>query len=229
MYSYIGKSSHLPEFQVLGYTERIYTHSMTTFSPTLDSAITRKYGLQSLELKVQNKTALQEELGWPAEPKRPMLCLPAGVSDKLGGTLLKQILPGLLELPVEILVLGKGGASYGTYLTAIAKEHAHRMAIIPNEERAIRMMFAASDMALFLSDPADMPELENCLRYGAVPVSPKTALLSNYDPNQESGEAFLYEKLNVWHCFGAVVRALETFRFPFDWRTIQKHAMEKGV
>ena len=51
--------------------------------------------------------------------------------------------------------------------------------------------------------------------------------LKNYDPNQEQGDAFIFEKQNVWHAFGGIVRALETFRFPFDWRTIQRHGMEQ--
>lgn len=198
---------------------------MPTLSPTTDSAIVRKYGAKSLEDKVQNKVSLQEELGWPAEPKRPMLCLPAGMSETLGGALLQELLPGLLTLPVEILILGKGSSSYGALFTELAKEQGHRIAIIPNEEEMVGKMYAAADMALFLSDPAKQPELINALRYGCIPVAPSSPLLENYDQNQESGNAFVYAKIDVWSSFAAVVRALETYRFPFDWRTIQKHCM----
>jgi starch synthase len=193
----------------------------------MNSAIAHPYGIHSLEHKVQNKVLLQEELGWPAEPKRPMVCLPTGISDKLGGELLKEILPGLLSLPIELVILGKGSASYGSYLTQVAKEHPHRIAIISNDERSVHKMFAAADMALFLADPTTMSELQTALHYAAIPVCPATKVISSYDPNQEHGEAFFYEKPTVWHSFAAIVRALETFRFPFDWRTIQKHCMEK--
>jgi glycogen synthase len=88
-------------------------------------------------------------------------------------------------------------------------------------------MLAASDMALFLTEPADHAELAHCLSYGTVPVSVASQSLKNYDPNQEQGNAFLFEKTTVWQAFAAVVRALETFRFPFDWRTIQRHGMEQ--
>jgi glycogen synthase len=149
------------------------------------------------------------------------------VSDKLGGSLLKDLLPGLLELPVEILILGKGPASYGSMLTELSKEQAHRVAIIPNDDKSIDAMYAAADIALFLSDASQMPELAHALRFGTVPVAPTTKVIGDYNPNQESGEGFLYAKATVWHCFAAIVRALETYKFPFDWRTIQKHGMAK--
>jgi starch synthase len=198
---------------------------MQNLSPATDTSIARKYGAHSLEDKTQNKIAFQEELGWAAEPKRPIICLPAGMTDALGGALLKELLPGLLSLPVEILIVGKGSAAYGALFTQLAKEQGHRVAIIPDEEDMIRKMYAASDAALFLADPSKQQELRNALSYGAIPVSLPCSVLENYDQNQESGNAFIYEKADVWSAFAAVVRSLETYRFPFDWRTIQKHCM----
>lgn len=199
---------------------------MTAFSPSADRAIARPYDIRTLEYKVQNKVALQEELGWPAEPKRALICMPTGVSEQLGGKLLEELLPGLMELSVQLVILGKGSASYGKMLTTLAKEHSHRIAIVPNEDEAIRKMYAASDMALFLSNPKGTPELAHALAYGAVPLAPSTSGIDDYNPNQESGVAFVYDKMTVWHAFAAAVRALETYKFPFDWRTIQKHGME---
>ena len=202
---------------------------MPSFSPSYDNKIARRYSVQSLEQKVANKTALQRELGWPAEPKRALLCLPAGMTNELGGDLLQKVLPGLLALPVELLILGKGSAQYGALFTKLMKEHSHKIAIIQDEEDAIRKMYAAADMALFFSDPTKQPELMQALSYGVIPVAPEATGLEQYDPIQESGYSFLYQDAGdqvVWHAFAALVRAIETHRFPFDWRTIQRHAME---
>ena len=184
-------------------------------------------GTDIADQKMKQKTLLQEELGWTPEPKRAMVCIPTGISDTLGGALLKEILPGLLTLPIQIVILGKGSASYGEYLTEMADAHDQQIAIISNDEKHIRTMFASSDIALFLTDATSLPELDASLRYVTVPVCPHVKGLRNYDPNQESGEIFEYDKATVWHCFAAVVRALETYRFPFDWKTIQKHGLEK--
>lgn len=178
------------------------------------------------EGKKQRKIALQESLGWPSEPKRPMICLPAGMSEKLGGKLFEALLPGLLTLHVEMLVAGKGSAAYGTLFTKLAKEHRHRVHIVANKEEPLRLMYEASDMALFLSDPDGMKELQICFTSGIVPVSPRSSALDDYDPVQESGHAFLFANPNAWQCFAALVRAIETYKLPFDWRTIQRNGME---
>lgn len=195
-------------------------------TPATDQKIAQRYTSKTLEKKGKNKLSLQEELGWPAEAKRPVLCLPAGMSEKIGGELLEQVLPGLLSMDVQILILGKGSSKYGALFTELAKAHPHKIAIIPNEEVAMRKMYAAADMALFLSDPSGMSEVAEALSYGVVPISPTTGALEDYNPIQEAGNAFLYDKEDLWHCFAAVVRANETYKFPFDWRTIQRHCME---
>ena len=195
-------------------------------TPATDQKIAQRYTAKTLEKKGKNKQILQEELGWPAESKRPVICLPAGMSEKLGGELLEAVLPGLLQMDVQLLIVGKGSSHYGSLFTKLAQENSHKIAIIPNEEVAIRKMYAAADMALFLEDPKSMEELPLALSYGVVPIAPTTTALEDYNPIQEAGNAFIYQDKNLWHCFAGIVRAIETHKFPFDWRTIQRQCME---
>ncbi len=199
---------------------------MPIFSPAYDNKIARKYSARTIEHKAENKSAFQEELGWIPEPKQPVLCIPTGITDALGGSLLEQVLPGLMALPVSIIIRGRGSKKYGDLFTKLSSDAAHRISIINDDETNIRKMLAGSDISLFLTDHDDDEMLENCLRYGTVPVSLKRGIIDNYNPVQESGNAFVYDSENPWLCFGALVRALETFKFPYDWRTIQRHAIE---
>ncbi len=190
------------------------------------SSPANKIPVGALDQKVHAKTALQHSIGWPKEPKRPMVCLPAGMSDALGGKLFQEVLPGILSLQAEVLVLGKGSAAYGALFTTLNKEHSHRFHIVPDKEDAATAMLAAADMALFLSEDIPAGALKACLGSGVVPVSPKNDLLADYNPLQETGNAFLFEAATKWHCFAALVRAVETHKFPFDWKTIQRHCLE---
>lgn len=201
---------------------------MHTNSPSTDRSISSPYSAECLERKLQNKFALQKELGWPPEEKRAMVFIPTELSEEHGGKLLKALLPGLLELPIELLILGKGTKEFGTLLSRIAQQESHRIAIVPDENETMRKMYAAADMALFLAELTNAPELSLCLQYGVIPIAPTTDTLENYNPNQERGCAFLYDSLSPWKCFGALVRALEAYRFPFDWRNIQKEAMHSA-
>lgn len=198
---------------------------MPVLSPAYDNKITRKYSARTVEHKMENKTALQESLGWIEEPKQPIVCIASGMTEQLGGKLLEETIEGLLELPVSIVIRGRGSKKYGEYFTKLASEHSHRVAIVADDEEHLRSMLSGSDIAMFFSE-AEGDELENALRYGTIPVSLPNALLQNYNPVQESGNSFVYETPNKWNCFASLVRALETFKFPYDWRTIQKNAME---
>jgi starch synthase len=199
---------------------------MTPLSPAYDNKIARKYSVKTLEHKVENKLALQKELGWAPEKRMPMLCIPTGMTEELGGKLLKEVLPGLLSQGIALLVLGKGSEEYGAIFTKLAEEKGHRVAIIKDTDEGRRKMYAAADMALFLSNPTGMSELETALQYGTIPVAPSCKALKNYNPVQEAGNSFLYDDNTKWHCFAALVRALETHVFPYDWRTIQRNCME---
>ena len=198
---------------------------MPVLSPAYDNKIARKYSARTIEHKMENKTALQEELHWVAEPKQPVVCIATGMTDTLGGALMEQVMEGLLELPISIVIRGRGSKKYGEYFTQLQKNHSHRIAIVQDDDDHLRSMLAGSDIAMFFAEP-ESGDLENALRYGAVPVSLPNVLLENYNPVQESGNAFVYEQGNPWLCFGSLVRALETFKFPYDWKTIQKNAIE---
>ncbi len=78
-------------------------------------------------------------------------------------------------------------------------------------------MWRACDMAFCLSPEATAEALDAM----CVPLALKgIAGLQNYDPNREKGNAFIFEKMNPWLMFAAMVRACETYRFPFDWKCI---------
>ena len=84
-----------------------------------------------LEAKANSKMALQKKLGWATEPKRAMVCIPTGLTKDLGGELFEEVLEGLITLPIEILLVGKGSSAYGELAKKLIKKHEHRIAIIP--------------------------------------------------------------------------------------------------
>lgn len=189
------------------------------------SALPERFTTKTLDMKVQQKLALQREVGWPEEPKRMMVCLPAGMTDALGGALLQDVLPGLFTLPMQLVILGKGSSQYGSLFTQLAAEEPDRVAIVQASDENQRRLIAASDAVLFLANPDKLALADVALRYGTIPIGPVCEVLENYNPNQETGNAFTYDGATPWHCFAAAVRAVETYRFPFDWRTIQRHCL----
>jgi glycogen synthase len=156
-----------------------------------------------------------------------ILALPEGILSAEGGALFEELVPGMLASSIGILIRGKGPKKYGDVLMKLTKNYPENIGIIEDDEKALRRLFAGSDASLFLEDNVS-DELLCALKYGSVPIAHEIELLSDYNPVQESGNAFVFAEKNVWHAFAALVRALETFKLPYDFRTIQKNAMEGG-
>lgn len=206
--------------------KNIHTNHMKSIPLCITADIETNFNLYSLQRKTENKTDLQKELGWPAEPRRPVVFLPTNTEGSKGGVLFEAVLPGLRTLPMEFLVVeNEGDSEFNSLLKELHKTEKHRLHFVNNKKISLQQMYAASDMILFFADPSDASELEEAMKFAVVPVAPACEKLENYDPVQESGTAFIYEKETPWHCFAAVVRALETYRFPFDWKTIQKQVL----
>jgi starch synthase len=199
-------------------------HKRPEFSPSYDNKIFKKFGTQTLEGKTENKLQLQEELGWVKERRTPLLCIPTGMSDTLGGKEFAELVEGILALPCQLIVRGIGSEKYGKLFTRLENEYSHRVKILKDTDEQRRKMYAASDMALFFAPNEE--EIVNCMAYGAVPVSGEHTLLMDYNPVQEAGNAFIAHPYTPWTWFAALVRATETFKLPYDWRTIQKHCIE---
>jgi len=87
------------------------------------------------------------------------------------------------------------------------------------EEKEIDRLLMAADLAIVFNNHHDLIKL--LMNYGVVLVGEdRSVFLENYRPNEETGNAFLFNRKDLWSVFAAVVRALETFKFPYDWNHI---------
>ncbi len=86
-------------------------------------------------------------------------------------------------------------------------------------------LLEAADMALAF----DFNDVEEMLLNGVVPISYARDELIDYDLKHEIGNSFTYTKNNVWSVFMAVVRALETFKLPYDWKGLIREGLESRL
>jgi len=76
-----------------------------------------------------------------------------------------------------------------------------------------------ANLVILLNENFD--KVKEAWENGVVPITQKhdTSII-DYNPNTESGNAFVFQNANEWEVYAAVVRALETFKFPYDWKFI---------
>jgi starch synthase len=197
------------------------------FNPAYDNKIFQKFSKKTIENKIENKRLFCEEVGLPFNKKIPLICITYPLTDKNNLQMLEDVMNGILEQPVEIVLTGIGTEKYQKFFTGLSEKDHNKVVIVENSEDEKRKIYAASDIILIptLSEEC-VEEAKQAMRYGVVPVIPPQAFAEDYNPNQEKGDCFVYLKDSPWSLFATLIRALENYKFPYDWKNIQIAAME---
>ena len=205
------------------------------FNPTTDATIAARYDMGTIEKKVENKLALQKEVGLPQDPAIPVVGLISRLYDQKGLDLIANIMWGLMRLNLQLVVLGAGDARYEELFRANARDNPQKVsATIGFKPVLAQHIYAGSDMFLMPSrfEPCGLGQLIS-LRYGTIPIVRATGGLADtiddWDPRPQTGNGFVFTAYDHWDLFAQVVRALETFRQPALWSRLQQNAMSTDV
>lgn len=162
-------------------------------------------------MPTKTKTKMHVKLELSKATKKPKLeqrmaniVIDARTVDK---RLVEALMPALKELNANIAMLGsqiKSQGVHNAFSVEEALEEAHLWVVLTDK----------------------LPEEFNMLvERGVVPVM-KTLVhkeAENYNPTQETGNAFLFDKLNEWQVYGAMIKALENYKFPYDWQNLKNN------
>lgn len=197
------------------------------YTPAYDNKIYQKFSKKTIQNKIKNKIALCQDLELPYDKKVPLFCITFPLTDKNNLALLQNIMSGVMEQPIQLILTGIGTEKYQKFFTDLSAEHPHQIIILPDNDENRHKIYAASDATLILSDTSEcLRECKQAMQYGVTPVTPANELVEDYNPNLENGNAFVYTKGSPWSLFATIIRALENYRFPFDWKNIQANGME---
>jgi len=196
-------------------------------NPAYDNKISQKYSKKTIENKIKNKEFFCKEFGLNFDKKIPLLCITYPLTDKNNLSMIQDIMNGILEQNVEIVLTGIGTEKYQQYFTNLAEKNTAKIAILGNSDEEKRKIYSAADAIIIPTLSKEcVAEVEMAMQYGVVPISPQQDCLENYNPNLEKGNSFVYIKDSPWSLFANIIRVLESFRFPYDWKNIQVSAME---
>jgi len=205
------------------------------FNPSADPSIAAHYDIGSVARKVENKLALQKEVGLPEDPAIPVIGLISRLYDQKGLDLIANIMWGLMRLNLQLVVLGAGDARYEEMFRAAARDNPQKVAATIGFKPVLAQhIYAGSDMFLMPSrfEPCGLGQLIS-LRYGTIPIVRATGGLADtiddWDPVRQTGNGFVFSAYDHWDLFAQVVRALETFRQPQLWQRLQATAMSTDV
>src|SRR5438445_3881421 len=205
------------------------------FNPLTDASLVAPYDIASIEKKVENKLALQKQVGLAQDPAIPVIGLISRLYDQKGLDLIANIMWGLMRLNLQLVVLGAGDARYEEMFRANAHDNPGKVsATIGFKPVLAQQIYAGSDMFLMPSrfEPCGLGQLTS-LRYGTIPIVRATGGLADtiddWSSVAQSGNGFVFTAYDHWDLFAQVVRALETFRQPQLWQRLQANAMATDV
>lgn len=199
---------------------------MSTLTPAYDNKIYQKYSKKMLQNKEKNKIAFCQDFGLNYNKKTPLLCLTFPLTEKNNLDMLEDVIQGILEQDVVLAVTGIGTKKYQNFFNELAKEDPKRVAIVSDNDGNKRKIYAASDIYLATATTEECKEeIEKAMNYGVIPICPENELVTNYDGAKEEGDAFVFDGKSPWSLFASLIRAMENFKFPYDWKAIQVSAM----
>jgi len=204
------------------------------WNPGSDKYLKQKYNRRSLSKKPVNKTELQKELSLPVDASIPMIGMVGRLVDQKGLEIIIDSLPGLLSLPLQMVILGSGESYYESQLIEWARTHADRLkVIIGYDESLAHRIEAASDIYLMPSifEPCGLNQLYS-LRYGTLPIVTHVGGLADTvtdasEENIDTGTAngFVLKYHTKVSLITEVLRALALYHNPVLWRQLQINAM----
>jgi len=204
-----------------------------TYNPVTDPHVIHHYDSDTLDQRVENKLALQRQIGLPEDPDIPLLGVVSRLASQKGFDILADVVDHILDLGVQFVLLGVGDQYYHQMFSQIAQKYPNQAAAFFTFDTPLgQRIYAGADMFLMPSrfEPCGLGQMI-AMRYGCVPVARATGglvdTIEDFDPRTGRGTGFLFGPYNRWALFAAVVRALEAYKNPDTWRSIQRQGMAR--
>jgi len=204
------------------------------YNPQFDQHLWHSYDWNSLDRKHRNKRELQKMVGLEERGDIPVIGLVHRLTEQKGFDLIKNILPVLMRLPLQMVLVGTGSRDYLNVFKKAMRTYPGRIAILsPFTEELGSRVYAGSDMFLMPSryEPCGMSQLIS-LRYGSIPIVHETGGLSDtiedFDPRTGQGTGFVFSRYASDDLLVAIARALETYKYPQVWEHLTWQAMQES-
>ena len=207
------------------------------WNPETDPALAVNYGLGNvLEHKMENKLALQKELGLEQDEGKFVLGLISRLTNQKGLDLVSAVIPQVLDGNTQIVVLGTGDKVYED--TFRGYEDAYKgtfSACIQYDESRAHRIYAGADALLVPSrfEPCGLTQL-NAMHYGTLPIVRETGgLKDTVEPHNDftgDGNGFTFDRYDAGLLLDAINRA-KTLYFTnrYHWDEVVQRDMAKDV
>ncbi len=207
-----------------------------TWSPGKDPLIPQPYTARNMQLKTQNKHALQEHFGLTVDTQIPVFAHVGRLEEQKGIDFLLAALPKLQQRNIQIVIVGTGQPRLEEELSHAAARHPEKLGIhIGYDENLAHLLEAGADTFLMPSrfEPCGLNQMYS-LRYGTLPIVRRTGGLADTvvdttDTTLADGTAtgFVFRDARSQALLLAIERALALYKQPNLWHKVMRVAMKQ--
>ncbi|HYF83340.1 MAG TPA: glycogen synthase GlgA [Clostridia bacterium] len=201
--------------------------------PETDKRIYQNFNAGDIKGKYENKRMLQQSLGLPEREDIPIISIVSRLVDQKGLDLIACVFDELLQLDIQLVVLGTGDKKYEEMFSAAASKYPDKVsANLKYDGVLAQRIYAGSDMFLMpsLYEPCGLSQLFS-LRYGTVPIVRETGGLNDtimsYNEFTEEGTGFTFANYNAHEMLDSIKRAISFYGQKFTWEVIIKNGMKQ--
>ena len=204
------------------------------WSPAIDPFITQKFDIEDMSGKEVCKTALQQLFNLPARNEVPLSGLVGRLAEQKGIELLSHAIWKLLEMDIQIVMLGAGEKWAEYYFNDIATKHPEKFGcFIGYRNDLAHQIEAGADLFLMpsLFEPCGLNQIYS-LRYGTLPIVRATGglddTIENYHNDSLHGTGFKFYDASSDALVNTVGWAVHTwYNDPKGFKQMQTNAMSQ--
>lgn len=150
-------------------------------NPESDPLVPYHFTIEDRTGKARCKREIQRLFGLNQESEWPLLASVARLVEQKGIELIREILPQLMDMGVQLIVFGQGDPKYIEYFTWAKEQWPGQLGFSSDyNEPTASAVFAGADMYLMPSrfEPCGLSQMM-AMRYGTVPIVHETGGLKD--------------------------------------------------
>ena len=203
------------------------------YGPAADPRITANCSVDDLAGKDTDKAALQRMMGLREEPHVPIVAIVSRLVSHKGLDLICEVLHDMMELPMQLVILGKGDRKYEEFFHWAAQQYHGRMAVrLDYNEELSMAIYAGADLFLMpsKSEPCGLSQMI-AMRYGTVPIVRETGGLKDtvqpYEAWRDAGNGFTFANYASSDMLHVIREAVYLYKdYPDAFSRLRKRAMK---
>ncbi len=205
---------------------------MKLYDPRTDGHIKKTFSAEDMTGKDECKAELQRMTGLRQEPHTPIVAIVSRLVSHKGLDLICEVLHDMMELPIQMVVLGTGDQRYEEFFHWAAQQYPGRMSVNLDYNEALSMsIYAGADLFLMpsKSEPCGLSQMI-AMRYGTVPIVRETGgLRDTVQPCEswrDAGNGFSFANYSSGDMLHVIREAVYLYKdYPDVFARLRQRAM----